>query len=118
MTTYFADPTVIPTPGDRGKTTRRRSTRTVRGAEGQWIAQTKEDMKSRPAGWLVKEERLYWSRIEKAWKARVFSCGRFDTEEQAQTYAATIRVGIEYLVKSNNGDNYVARVWIEREVKS
>jgi hypothetical protein len=44
---FFADEQVQPTPGDRGKTTRRRSTRTVRGSEGAWIAQVKEEVAAR-----------------------------------------------------------------------
>jgi hypothetical protein len=44
---FFADEQVQPTPGDRGTTTRRRSTRTVRGCEGAWIAQVKEEIAAR-----------------------------------------------------------------------
>jgi len=40
----FADALILPTPGDRGKTTRRKSTRTVRGPEGRWIAAMKEQL--------------------------------------------------------------------------
>lgn len=37
-----ADSQCIPSLGDRGKTTRRKSTCTVRGPEGAWIAEQKE----------------------------------------------------------------------------
>lgn len=40
---HFADASNQPTPGNRGKTTRRKSTRTVRGPEGAWIAEMKEE---------------------------------------------------------------------------
>lgn len=56
---YFASPSVQPTLGDRGKTTRRNATKTVRGDEGQYIAMVKEELASRPAGWLVRYE-LTW----------------------------------------------------------
>jgi hypothetical protein len=46
---FHGDSFEIPTPGDRGKTTRRKSTRTVRGPEGRWIAEVKERLaKDRP----------------------------------------------------------------------
>ena len=44
---FHADPSVRDTRGDRGSTTRRRSTRTVRGPEGVYIAQIKEDLAAR-----------------------------------------------------------------------
>lgn len=51
MPQYHADPAIVPTPGARGKTTRRKSTRTVRGPEGRWIAQMKEALAcDRPPG--------------------------------------------------------------------
>jgi hypothetical protein len=45
---HFADAAIQPTPGDRGTTTRRKSTRTVCGAEGRWIASVKEELAKRP----------------------------------------------------------------------
>lgn len=45
---HFATPSNIRTTGTRGKTTTRKSTHTVRGAEGQWIADTKEELARRP----------------------------------------------------------------------
>lgn len=53
---YFADSAKIKTTGNRGKTTGRESTHTVRGPEGQWIADTKEELAARPKKpqWVIK----------------------------------------------------------------
>jgi len=49
---FFIDPAKQSTVGGRGKTTRRKSTRTVRGSEGAWVALMKEQL-SRPRVVLV-----------------------------------------------------------------
>jgi|AGTN01.1.fsa_nt_gi hypothetical protein len=41
---HFADPSHQKTTGNRGKTTRRKSTKTVRGPEGAYIAMMKEEL--------------------------------------------------------------------------
>lgn len=45
---FHADPSDRPTVGRRGKTTHRNSTHTVRGPEGSYIAQTKEELACLP----------------------------------------------------------------------
>jgi hypothetical protein len=47
--TFFASPAVQPTPGSRGKSTRRRSTKTVRGNDGAYCAMVKQELLARPA---------------------------------------------------------------------
>lgn len=117
----FADAAVQGTRGDRGKTTRRKSTRTVRGSEGAWIAQCKEELASRPAGWVVREERVWTFSWKAEPESRVSGCGgRFETREDAEAYAATVATGpatLRHNTAGLIGSNYVARVWVEREAK-
>ncbi len=47
--TFFASPATQPTPGSRGKSTRRKSTRTVRGNDGAYCAMVKQELLARPA---------------------------------------------------------------------
>jgi hypothetical protein len=117
MIGYHGDPVVIGTQGDRGKTTRRKSTRTVRGAEGRWIADTKGELAKRPAGWLVKQEMMYRMVCDRHFTPRVSAVIRCDTEAQAQDILATLQVGPEHMHRGHNGDCYLSRVWVEREVK-
>jgi hypothetical protein len=117
MATFFADGAVQDTRGGRGKTTRRKGTRTVRGPEGAAIAQMKEELAARPAGWLVKEERVYWRSWSRTWEPRTFQLRRCDTEAEALAHAAAVAVGPEHTHQSVNGDNYATRAWVEREAK-
>lgn len=41
---FFATPATVKTTGTRGKSTKRRGTKSVRGAEGAWIAQAKNEL--------------------------------------------------------------------------
>ena len=56
MPNYFADAAVQQTTGGRGKTTRRKSTRTVRGCDGAYCAMVKEEMARREASIRQKKE--------------------------------------------------------------
>lgn len=49
MPAFFASPAVQVTTGSRGKTTRRRSTRTVRGNDGAYCAMMKQELLAKPA---------------------------------------------------------------------
>jgi hypothetical protein len=115
MATYFADKAVQPTPGDRGKTTRRKSTRTVRGPEGAYIAQVKEELTARPAGWLVKYRQRFSTRFGE--RVTDHNYGRFDTEAEAVATAATLPTGPASLHMGQNGTSVRLAVWVEREVK-
>ncbi len=120
MSGYFASPSVQGTTGDRGKTTRRKSTKTVRGDEGRWIADMKEELASRPAGWLVRYE-LTWE--PRAWESgprvQVATWGRYDTEAEAVAVAAKLPVGPETRVAAPavNSASTRTRVWVEKEAK-
>ncbi len=120
MPIYFADLAVQPTPGDRGTTTRRRSTKTVRGCDGAYCAMVKEEIASRPAGWLVRYE-LTWEprRWESGPQVQECNGGWFATEEAANAYAATLPVGPEtrHESRSINSASTRTRVWVVREVK-
>jgi hypothetical protein len=112
---YHADTVHVPTPGNRGKTTRRRSTHSVRGPEGRFIAQVKEELKRRPKGWLVFAERRYWPHRTRAWESRTSRECRFDTQQKAEAYAATLPVGPTYIQQYPMHWVYTAQVWVERE---
>jgi len=49
MTQFFASPAVQTTAGSRGKSTGRKTTKTVRGNDGAYCAQVKQELLSRPA---------------------------------------------------------------------
>jgi hypothetical protein len=112
---YFADEAVQSTTGSRGKTTRRKSTRTVRGCEGAWIAAVKEELKSRPPGWLVKIEQSYKLHCDREPKLHVYQACRTDTREEAERIAAEYPVGPEHANRSFNGVSFLVRVWVEAE---
>lgn len=99
MPRYFADPAVQPTPGDRGKTTRRRSTKTVRGCEGAYIAMIKEEL-----GPKVPVTRTWFRlRLTSAYKggpSEWHYSHDFPTAEKAEEYGA--RMARDYLT-TNNG---------------
>lgn len=116
---HFADAAVQKTQGVRGKTTRRRSTKTVRGSEGAWIAMMKEELASRPAGWLVKYETIFDARRwETAPTVKASVSRRYDTQEEADTAAAAFVVGEATRFKNHNFSGFYSRVWVEKEVKS
>jgi hypothetical protein len=120
MTNYFASPSIQGTTGDRGKTTRRKSTKTVRGDEGRWIADMKEELASRPAGWLVKYE-LTWEprRWESGPRVQESTYGRFDTEAEAIAAAAKLPTGPETRTPAPalQSASTRTRVWVEMEAK-
>jgi hypothetical protein len=120
MPNYFADAAVQQTTGGRGKTTRRKSTKTVRGCDGAYCAMVKEEMAVRPAGWLVRYE-LTWEprRWESGPQVTVCGGGWFPTEEAANAYAATLPVGPESRKAAPNvcSASTRTRVWVEKEVK-
>lgn len=95
------DKMVRGTEGDRGKTTRRNSTVTVRGPEGEWIADQKEELAER------KDEPRWCVRFVRTGNPFVYQ-GDYDypTEERAEAHAKELRAksGIE-------------RVWTELVAK-
>lgn len=117
---FFADAAVQSTKGTRGRTTRRRSTKTVCGPDGAYAAMVKEELRTRPAGWLVRYETVYDARPrlgETAPTVKVSTYGRFDTEGQAEACAAGIPTGEASRFKNHNFSGHKSRVWVEREVK-
>lgn len=79
---HFADSAKIKTTGKRGKTTGRESTHTVRGPEGQWIADVKEELAARPKKqqWIIKIVN----------KDKVLTSA-YESEEQARAGAERIK---------------------------
>jgi hypothetical protein len=117
MPGYFADAAAQDTRGGRGRTTRRKGTRTVRGCEGAWIAQAKEEARARPAGWLVLVQDVQDTRLGDR-RVSVHNAGRFGTEAEAAAYAAEFQTGAENgweCPQGFGGRAYHARVWVERE---
>lgn len=121
MALTFATPATQDTRGGRGKTTRRKGTKTVRGAEGAWIAQCKEELAARPAGWWVKEERVLTYSYDPTPVTTSYRVGGwFATEADAVAFAATRATGeaTRHQAPSVRGESYVSRVWVEAEQKS
>lgn len=116
---HFADHAHIPTPGDRGKTTRRRSTKTVRGPEGQWIASVKEELAAQPkpppaprfvvayevSGWYDRRGVFH---PEPGTTAPFLFADRATAEAKAAELLALV---------AGPGEWVIVRAWVEEEVK-
>lgn len=111
---HFAEPSVQSTLGSRGKTTRRRSTKTVRGPEGSYCAQIADHIAERPAGWTVRIEVRYSRRMgELPDHVSVYDYGRFDTQEEAETHAAGKLASIGVTMSYPMHDCTILRAWVE-----
>lgn len=111
---YFADRVELDTRGPRGKTTAKRA-KTVRGPEGQYIAQTKDEIATREPGWLVLYEFMWRGRLDNQFNPSTVCYGRFDTEDEASAACGQLLTKVGTVTRSDNGDSYKRRVWVERE---
>jgi hypothetical protein len=131
MTTFFhADPLVRQTRGRRGKTTGRASTRTIRGPEGSYIADVKEELATRDqTRWVVLFERAWIDAADSVRETKIYTyVGRYETRERAEEVAAGLKPGVEHkryagLWELDPGGRkvwvdtweYVVRAWVEVE---
>jgi hypothetical protein len=112
MPKFFADAATQDTRGDRGTTTRRKGTRTVRGCEGAWIAQMKEEM-GQPKWFKVYSRMTKWDAKSQTWKNYDSHDGRFTKQEDAESYIAVTTAPDRVVAPQQDGRSYCTGKFIK-----
>lgn len=85
--------------------------------EYRFCREMANELRTRPAGWIVWHEMAYRSHETGKIQLRPFTCGRYDMEAEAHAAAGRHLLGEAGKTSHRLHECWTTRVWIEREAK-